>query len=120
MHGLTSRSAQATAAFVYVALSIAFVFTYERFDDDDSRLADAYFTTALLVQPVLGFLAPRWWALLLPYVALAAVLPFSKPDPEFFGVTDAGLMFGAGFFGMVLVAFGAGCRLTLDMLREPR
>jgi hypothetical protein len=108
------------AALVYAALAIVFAFTYELFDEDETVLADVYLTGALLVHPLLGFLVTRWWALLLPYIALAVVLPFSEPDPKFFGITDAGVMFLGGFFAMVLIAFGIGCRLTVNMLREPR
>jgi hypothetical protein len=111
---------QAIAALVYAALAIVFAFTYELFDEDDSWLLDIYFAGALLIHPIVGFLVPRWWMLLLPFVALVVVLPFSEPDPEFFGITDAGVMFLGGFFAMILVAFGIGCRLTVDMLREPR
>lgn len=111
---------QTIAALVYAALAIVFAFTYELFDEDDSWLLDIYFAGALLIHPIVGILVPRWWMLLLPFVALVVVLPFSEPDPEFFGITDAGVMFLGGFFAMILVAFGIGCRLTVDMLREPR
>jgi hypothetical protein len=108
------------AALIYAGLAIVFAFTYELFDEDESRLADVYFAGALLVHPIVGILVPRWWALLLPFAGLVVVLPFSEADPEFFGITDAGVMFLGGFFAMILIAFGIGCRLTADMLREPR
>ena len=111
---------QTIAALVYAALAIVFAFTYELFDEDESWLGETYVAAAILIHPVVGVLVPRWWMLLLPFVALIVVLPFSEPDPEFFGITDAGFMFLGGFFAMILVAFGIACRLTADMLREPR
>jgi len=111
---------QTITALVYAALAIIFAFTYELFDEDESWLVDTYVAAAILIHPIVGALVPRWWMLLLPFVGLVVVLPFSEPDPEFFGLTDAGFMFLGGFFAMILVAFGIACRLTADMLREPR
>jgi hypothetical protein len=111
---------QAIAALAYAALAVVFAFTYELFDEEESWLVEAYVAAAILIHPIVGALVPRWWMLLLPFIALVVVLPFSEPDPEFQGITDAGVMFLGGFFAMILVAFGIACRLTVDMLREPR
>ena len=109
------------AALAYAVLAVVFVFTYEsEAINGYGWVADVYGVVALLAHPVVGFLVPRWWALFLPFVALVVSLPNSEPDPEFFGITDAGVMFLGGFFAMIFIAFGIGCRLTLDMLREPR
>ena len=81
---------------------------------------DVFVAVLLLSHPVMGFLVKRWWALFLPYIAVPLAMPFAEPDPELFGITDAGVMLLGAFFVMLLVAFGISCRLTLDAFREPR
>ena len=107
-------------ALTYAVLAVVFAFAWERFDSGDGSLAlELSFWAALLIQPVTGFLLPRLLALGLPFIPGIAVLPWSEPDPEFFGVTDAGVMFALGFFAMTLMAFGMACRLTIEAFRNP-
>jgi hypothetical protein len=117
---VTNVSLTSATAAVYALLAVIFVFTYETnaFDDHDV-LAWIYVGTALLIQPLTGFLIPRLWAFALPFVAFVVSLPFSEPDPEYFGITDAGVMLAGGVFAMILMAFGMACRLTIEAFRNP-
>jgi hypothetical protein len=111
----------ATAA-VYALLAVVFVFTYESnaLDDDVPGWTGwTYVVAAMLIQPLTGFLIPRLWAFALPFVAFVVSLPFSEPDPEYFGITDAGVMLVGGVTAMILIAFGMACRLTIDAFRNP-
>lgn len=104
----------------YALLGIGFAVAYDASVDAPELLLEIVVWAAVVIHPVFGFLVPRWWALLLPFAGLLAILPFSEPDEELFGITDAGLMFLGGFFAMLLVAFGIAGRLTVDAFREPR
>ena len=108
-------------ALTYAVLAVVFAFAWERFDsvEEDSLALELYFWAAILIQPVTGFLLPRLWAFGLPFIPGIAVLPWSEPDQEFFGITDAGLMFAGGFFALLLMAFGMACRLTIEAFRNP-
>jgi hypothetical protein len=108
-----------TIAAAYAILAVVFAFTWQRFDESESRAAEIYFSAAFLIQPVTGFLLPRLWTFGLPFIPLAAVLPWSEPDPEYFGITDAGVMFIGGFLAMILMSFGMACRLTIEAFRDP-
>jgi hypothetical protein len=116
---VTNVSLTSATAAVYALLAVVFVFTYESHALDDEVLGWTYVGTALLIQPLTGFLIPRLWAFALPFVALVVSLPFSEPDPEYLGITDAGVMFVGGVFAMTLMAFGMACRLTIDAFRNP-
>ncbi len=108
------------AAIVYACLAVAYgvvaVSENVRIGEDVGRVL---FIGVIVLQPIAGFLIPRFWALGLPFIAPVVALAFSEPDPGG-GRLGILLMFMASFVGMVLLAFGIGCRLTLDMLREPR
>lgn len=110
------------AAFVYVVLSVVFVFTWDSAVlEEDALLGGVYFTVALVIHPVTGFLVPRLWALLLPFVAFVVSLPFNATvEPDWFRITTSGVMLIGGVIAMILMSFGMACRLTLDALREPR
>jgi hypothetical protein len=88
--------------------------------EDETAADPLIFAGLFLSHPIAGFLIPRLWAFALPFVALVVSLPFSEPDPELMGVTDAGAMFIGGVAALILMAFGMACRLTLDAFREPR
>jgi hypothetical protein len=109
------------AALLYAALAVVFAFTWDHSHlyEDESLGAELYWCAAFLIQPLAGFLLPRLWALGLPFVPLAVVLPWSEPNREYFGVTDAGMMFFGGFFAMILMAFGMACRLTIEAFHNP-
>ena len=107
------------AALVYATLAVVFAFTWDYLDEDESLGAEVYWYTAFLIQPIAGFLLPRLWAFGLPFIPLAVALPWSEPNPEYFGITDAGVMFFGGFFAMILMSFGMACRLTIEAFRNP-
>jgi hypothetical protein len=120
------RRVPAVAALLYGLLSVIFVLTWDAaLLEEDILLADAYWAVALLIHPIAGFLIPRLWALLLPWIALAVSLPFSEPvgeefvEPGFNSITTAGVMFFGGVYGTIVLAFGIACRLTFDALHEP-
>ena len=120
------RRVPTVAALLYASLSAVFVLTWDAAVlEDDILLADAYWAVALLIHPVAGFLIPRLWALLLPWIALVVSLPISEPagqefvEPGLDRITTAGVMFFGGVFGTIVLAFGIACRLTFDALREP-
>ena len=73
---------QTIAALVYAALAIVFAFTYELFDEDESWRVETYVAAAILIHPIVGALGPRWWMLLLPFVALVVVLPSPSRIPS--------------------------------------
>jgi hypothetical protein len=111
---------------LYGLLSVVFVLTWDAAVlEEDILLADAYWAVAFFIHPVVGFLIPKLWALLLPWTALAVSLPISEPveqgfvEPGALQITTAGVMFLGGFFAMILMSFGIACRLTFDALREP-
>jgi hypothetical protein len=110
----------ATAA--YTALIVAFVIAWFAEVDipEYTWQEDVFFVALVLCHPITGFLVKRWWALLLPYLAVPLAMPFAEPDPELFGMTDAGVMLLGAFSAMILVAFGIAVRLTVDTFREPR
>jgi hypothetical protein len=116
---VTNVSLTTATAAVYALLAVVFVFTYESNALDDAILGWIYVGTVLLIQPLTGFLIPRLWAFALPFVAFVVSLPFSEPDPEYLGITDAGLMLVGGVFAMILMSFGMACRLTIDAFRNP-
>ena len=116
---MSNVSLRIATAAVYVGLAVVFVFTYESNALEDEVLGWAYVIAAMLIQPITGFLIPRLWAFALPFVAFVVSLPFSEPDPELFGITDAGLMLVGGVIATPLMAFGMACRLTIEAFRNP-
>ena len=109
-------------SLLYAVLSVVFVFTWDSAVlEDDALLGSIYFTVALLIHPLTGFLVPRLWALLLPFVAFVVSLPVNETvEPDWFRITTSGVMLIGGVIATILMSFGMACRLTLDALREPR
>jgi hypothetical protein len=108
-------------AVVYALLAVVFVFTYDsNAVGYNEAFGWTYVVTALLIQPLTGFLIPRLWAFALPFVALVVSLPISKPvEPELSPITDAGVMFIGGVFAMILMSLGMASRLTIEAFRDP-
>jgi hypothetical protein len=109
-------------AIVYALLAVVFVFTYDsNAVHANETFAWIYFDAAFFIQPLTGFLIPRFWAFALPFVAFVASLPISQPidHSELSPITDAGVMLAGGVIAMILMSFGMACRLTIEAFRNP-